>query len=201
MIVKQSTSKYTMITICNFESYQDNSPSVNHQDTSGETSSEQQGDTIEEEKEHKERKKVAKDTAEFIGYLQTHRGIVSCSDSCLARTPEKILVYDLIPLDQIEKDADPVNAYILLAKWMHQEFWNILGDSKNLRDMKLLEWVTEARLMLTSDGRSKEEILRVFKWAMNDSWWRTNFYSIVKFRKNYDQIKLQSLRNEQRHSA
>ena len=54
MIDRQSTTKYTMITICNFDSYQEAQPTNDQSTTSEETTGGHQGDTIEEEKETQE---------------------------------------------------------------------------------------------------------------------------------------------------
>lgn len=61
MIVKKSTSKFTIITVCKYESYQDFRTATEQQLNNKRTSTEQQLNTSEEGKEVKESKKVKED--------------------------------------------------------------------------------------------------------------------------------------------
>lgn len=53
-------------------------------------------------------------------------------------------------------------------------------------------WLTEARLLLDADKRPRDEAERVMRWALGDSFWRTNILSMPKFRAKYDQLLLKS---------
>jgi hypothetical protein len=54
-------------------------------------------------------------------------------------------------------------------------------------------WRTEARLLLDKDGVPIEDASKVMRWALADSFWKSNILSLPKFREKYDQLKLRAL--------
>lgn len=62
----------------------------------------------------------------------------------------------------------------------------------NAKDPNLDKWANEIRLMRERDKRSHEEIMKIFTWANNDPFWRTNILSPSKLRKQFDQLTVKS---------
>jgi hypothetical protein len=65
-------------------------------------------------------------------------------------------------------------------------------------------WHTAARLMLVADGRDPEAAERLMRWCQADPFWKANVLSMPKFRKGYDQIRLQAERqriDRQQHAG
>ncbi len=189
MIVKQSTSKYTMITICNFESYQDNSPLSNHQATNGKTSSEQQGDTIEEEKEEKKKKSMSSFRSQDLAYLDGHRQLISCSDKTFNKTPNSILVDNVIASDDIEKDnSNDTNRRLRMVKWMHEQVGKRFGFTSKWRNAKLLDWLEQIRLLIEKEQLTPGKFAKVLNFAFDNAFWCKVARSPSGFIKNYDGI-------------
>jgi len=139
---------------------------------------------------------------QIIAWVQGHKEFLDCSPKKIGRTPESIILDEVIPLDQITKiPDDPNNVYLRLSKWVYGEFLSVVGDSKKFRLSKLVSWMDKVRLMVEEDKRSTTEVIEVFKFAMNDSFWRGTIYSVSGLRKNYDKIKvkMKTQKNEQRH--
>lgn len=53
-------------------------------------------------------------------------------------------------------------------------------------------WRDDARLLLDRDHRDAGEAERLMRWALSDSFWRSNVLSMGKFRAKYDQLKLKA---------
>jgi len=53
-------------------------------------------------------------------------------------------------------------------------------------------WRKAARLLLDADGAPLDEAQRVMRWALQDSFWRTNIQSLPKFREKYEQLRLKA---------
>lgn len=51
-------------------------------------------------------------------------------------------------------------------------------------------WLTDARLLLTADGREFDHAVAVLEWSQADTFWRKNVLSMPKFRERYDQLRL-----------
>lgn len=69
----------------------------------------------------------------------------------------------------------------------------------NLKTPNINSWANEIRLMQERDNRDPFEIKRVFDWANNDSFWRTNILSPAKLRKQFDQLVIKSGANNGSH--
>ncbi|NAS22464.1 hypothetical protein GT755_12305 [Herbidospora sp. NEAU-GS84] len=55
-------------------------------------------------------------------------------------------------------------------------------------------WRDAARLMLTADKRTEEQIHRAIDWCQDDEFWRGNILSLPTLRAKYDQLRLQASR-------
>jgi len=51
-------------------------------------------------------------------------------------------------------------------------------------------WRTEARLLLDNDKRSNEQAHTLIDWCQDDKFWKSNVRSMVKFREQYDALRL-----------
>lgn len=58
----------------------------------------------------------------------------------------------------------------------------------NLEKATYKSFVDPIRLMITNDGRSREEIQRVYKFLQSDDFWMRNVQSTEKLRKQFDQL-------------
>jgi hypothetical protein len=48
-----------------------------------------------------------------------------------------------------------------------------------------------ARLILDTDRRPLDEVLKIIEWSQNSIFWRANVRSVEKLRKQYDTLRLQ----------
>lgn len=55
-------------------------------------------------------------------------------------------------------------------------------------------WREAARLMLTRDHRTAEQIRNAIDWCQNDDFWRSNVMSMPTLRKQYDRLRLEAKR-------
>ena len=79
------------------------------------------------------------------------------------------------------------------AEYMALQIKELNPNSKN---PNLNSWANEIRLMRERDNRDIQEITRIFDWANNDSFWRTNILSPSKLRKQFDQLIIKSGAND-----
>jgi len=63
-----------------------------------------------------------------------------------------------------------------------------------LRAPRLDSWAHQVRLMRDRDQRTTEQILKVFRWANSDNFWRANILSPEKLRKQFDVLTAQMAR-------
>lgn len=63
------------------------------------------------------------------------------------------------------------------------------------------QWLDAERLMITADKRDPAEAERLIRWSQRDSFWKANIHSMLKFRKQYDQLRLKSQRGPSGKSA
>ncbi|ETK36163.1 hypothetical protein MPTA5024_11090 [Microbispora sp. ATCC PTA-5024] len=53
-------------------------------------------------------------------------------------------------------------------------------------------WRDAARLMMTADGRTEQQIHAAIDWCQNDEFWRSHVMSMPKLREKYDALRLQA---------
>jgi len=80
-------------------------------------------------------------------------------------------------------DEDLKSSKMMLSK--------ILEINPNHKRPNIESWANEVRLIRERDGHSNNEIIDLFKWANNDSFWRSNILSPVKLRKQWDKLTIQ----------
>ena len=54
------------------------------------------------------------------------------------------------------------------------------------------QWLIAMDRLLRLDGRPFEEAMGVLRWSQDDSFWKANIHSPIKFRQKYDQLKMRS---------
>lgn len=54
--------------------------------------------------------------------------------------------------------------------------------------------VDAARLLLTRDGKTVEQVSAAIRWSQGDEFWRSNILSMSKLREKYDTLRLQAQR-------
>lgn len=59
-------------------------------------------------------------------------------------------------------------------------------------------WLTAARLLLDTDGRSPDQVRAAIDWSQTDQFWRSNILSMPKLREKYDQLRLAAQRSQGR---
>ena len=78
---------------------------------------------------------------------------------------------------------------VLIAGYIRAKIKELMPNSK---DPSVDSWANEIRLMRERDNRTSEDIRRIFDWANNDSFWRTNILSPSKLRKQFDQLSIKA---------
>lgn len=81
-----------------------------------------------------------------------------------------------------ERRADVDSLCDLLAK--------LVEENGCRRPSVTKQWKDEARRLLDKDGVERDEAERVMRWALVDSFWRTNVLSMPTFRKQFDRLRL-----------
>jgi len=131
---------------------------------------------------------------EIIGKLKNHDAIMTESAKPMQ---------DKIRLDQTREDnKTPLvqpkvkqkkvsysDYHLAFAKWMHSLILNI---NPNAKAPSFESWANTIRLMTDIDKRNGDEMVKVFQWANQDSFWNSNILSADKFRKQYDQLSVKS---------
>lgn len=83
----------------------------------------------------------------------------------------------------------------LLALHIWTDIDNLRPNNKITQQAKLGNWYDPVRLMVSEDGRSLEDIWKLWQRIKRDEFWRKNILSTGKLREKYDQlaIKLEPL--------
>lgn len=63
------------------------------------------------------------------------------------------------------------------------------------------KWRDAARLMMTVDGRTEQQIHAAIDWCQSDEFWRSNVLSMPKLREKYEQLRLQAAAAKNRAMA
>lgn len=93
----------------------------------------------------------------------------------ISDVPEDEKDYFLIA-DSFLKLFERNSQEVLKVKWSH------------LEKTKYKSFVDPIRLMMTVDGRTREEIQKVYKFLQSDDFWMRNIQSTEKLRKQFDQL-------------
>ena len=182
-IINKSTNKYRLITICNYDSYQDSQRSdqqaTNKQPTSNQQATNSKQECKKEENVNNEKKK------------------------------NKILLsqVDESTLDHREKEY----FQIAVAFWqlIEANLTELNISVSGIENAEYKSWVDPIRLLMENDKRTIDEIREVFSFLKDDDFWKEQIRSTSKLRKKnkeeikYFEVLLIKSRNEQRkqHTA
>jgi hypothetical protein len=131
---------------------------------------------------------------EIIGKLKNHDSIMTQSEKPMQDKIrlDKTREDNKTPLVQPkvkQKKASYSDYHLAFAKWMHSLILNI---NPNAKEPNFESWANTIRLMIDIDKRDGDEMVKVFQWANQDSFWNSNILSADKFRKQYDQLSVKS---------
>jgi len=74
-----------------------------------------------------------------------------------------------------------------------EAMWSrVQSVTQSAKQPNLNNWARDIRLLVERDGRSREEVWRVFVWANGHHFWKTNILSPGKLREKFDQLYAQS---------
>lgn len=76
------------------------------------------------------------------------------------------------------------------AQWMFKRV-QVINPSQ--KAPKWFDWANDIRLMRDIDGRTHEQICKIFDWANKDSFWYKNILSTKSLRKHFDELTVKSL--------
>lgn len=82
-------------------------------------------------------------------------------------------------------NADDLKA----AQWIYSQ---VLIVSPATNEPNWATWANDVRLMRQLDGRTHQDICRMFKWANMDSFWYSNILSPAKLREKWPTLVIQS---------
>lgn len=77
----------------------------------------------------------------------------------------------------------------------HQMWKSIEPITKQSKPPNIETWANDLRKLCEIDGRSMEEVERVFGWANRDNFWKTNILSAKKLREQFPQLHAKSKTN------
>lgn len=76
-----------------------------------------------------------------------------------------------------------------IANELHKHI--LINDSKHTIKSSLFKWQEEADKIMRIDERPFEEIINVIRFALTDSFWKSNILSVSKLRKQYSTLLIQ----------
>jgi hypothetical protein len=78
---------------------------------------------------------------------------------------------------------------------------DLIEENGSKRPTITKSWRDEARRLLVTDNRDPLEAERVMRWCQADNFWQSNILSMVKFRKQYDRLRLRMLNDSKPRPA
>lgn len=117
----------------------------------------------------------------------------SIKETYTKETSERKVKLMKIPIRTYLKYADleQVNdKRILLCCHIWNDLNEAFPDHKTIQKAKLFSWWDHVRLAQEQDGRTIEELWKMWRKAHKDSFWRKNILSTEKLRDQYDQLAI-----------
>ena len=167
-IEQQKSSTNRLITILNWNEYQESEQPFEQQVNNDRTTSEQR-----------------------VNNNRTH----SKNERTKELKNERIKEYKNILLSKVNTiDYPDVNfEYLEIAKGFQELFRSNLIEAKSSTasiDKAKGSWIDDIRLMVENDGVKIEELRQIFRFLKSDSFWKQNILSTKKLREKYPQLKL-----------
>lgn len=166
----QSTNKFSIITICNYDSYQNDKNTTNKQANKQLTNNQQatnkqlttnKNDNNEKNENNDKNILLKNITSEFFN-------------------TEKEKEYFEITISFLE-----------LFKKNKQEKGASISDLEKAN----LKWVNATRLLIEKDKYKTDDLRQVFKFLQKDEFWKSNVYSMVTLREKFDKILIKARSN------
>ncbi len=180
MIRIKSSSHYSIITICNYDSYQQGGgdgvtaiqqPSSSQVAATQQPSSSQVAATQQQSNTTKKEKKDNKEK----NYRELLLSEIKISD---------------------HENINPVYYEIAISfQNLFRENLKQSGASTKTLDSMKGGAIDDVRLMIESDGYKIEDLRQAYKFLQIDDFWKTNIYSVSKLRKQMAQLKLKMSNN------
>lgn len=88
-----------------------------------------------------------------------------------------------------------------LVKYMHLKILNLMPDNLTVKKAKAKKWEEDMRRIRVIDRRPAREIKAVIDFALQHDFWQKNILSPDKLRKQYDRLKLEMNKTENKPVA
>lgn len=170
----QSNSHYTLVTICNWETYQDSKKPLEQgkeQPSNNQvTTREQPSNTDKNDNNYKNEKKIIVSGKAF---------------------DDTDLIFDVInetDLSLTPQSLEEKTALLCLHIW--HDVNNLQPNNKTTLKAKLGTWYHPIRLMIEQDDRTIEEIWKLWKQIQRDEFWKSNILSPSKLREQFDNVSI-----------
>lgn len=170
----QSNSHYTLVTICNWETYQDSKKPLEQgkeQPSNNQvTTREQPSNTDKNDNNYKNEKKIIVSGKAF---------------------DDTDLIFDVInetDLSLTPQSLEEKTALLCLHIW--HDVNNLQPNNKTTLKAKLGTWYHPIRLMIEQDYRTIEEIWKLWKQIQRDEFWKANILSPSKLREQFDNVSI-----------
>lgn len=170
----QSNSHYTLVTICNWETYQDSKKPLEQGkeqlSNNQVTTREQPSNTDKNDNNYKNEKKIIVSGKAF---------------------DDTDLIFDVInetDLSLTPQSLEEKTALLCLHIW--HDVNNLQPNNKTTLKAKLGTWYHPIRLMIEQDYRTIEEIWKLWKQIQRDEFWKANILSPSKLREQFDNVSI-----------
>jgi len=171
----KSTNKYSIITICNYDSYQKNNTTTNKQLTSNQQTTNKQSTT--------------NNTYNKEDTLNTD-----------INKYKKELLSGINPDDYNLLNSE----YIEIAKsyqFLFIKNQNDAGIKNSTLSKAKGTWIDDIRLLIENDEKTIEQCRIVFEFLSSNNFWKSNILSTKKLREKFDTLLIQSKSNSKNKST
>lgn len=178
-LTTRTTSRYTIITICKYDHYQNMSNFINHPNDHL-TSKKRPPD---QPPEQPQLKKVLKEVLKEI-LKEENTTCNSVGSSKKEPTTKESLKKEKI----FQEDSPPYK----LAKYLRECI--MYNDPKfKYKRVNLQKWAVHIDFLIRLDKRNPKEIAAVIQWVQNDDFNKANVLSTRKLRARYPELRLKSM--------
>jgi hypothetical protein len=162
----KSFNKYSVITIVNWQSYQETLTTEPQQIDSKLTAEQQQNDN-----------RLTTEPQQ----IDTNKNVNNVKNVKNEKNEKNVNKKDSSP----KQVYDEQSIHYKLALKLYE---NILVNNSDYKKPNLQTWANDVRLMMERDNRTEEQIVYLMDWVQNDSFWKSNILSVSKLREKFDQL-------------